>query len=121
MRLTNPYRIIFLYPKYQQIVSASSLSGILLGLFLVFQLSMALAVHLNIAENIPLWKHPEGPWWLACVLTSMPFMFYGSVMAVACITGSYLAMSSAMSWKDFGGYITQSKFPAHWFEHQPWF
>ena len=121
MRLTSPYRIIFLYPKYQQIVSASSLSGILLGVYLLFQLSMALAAHLHISGNTSLWTHPEGTWWLACVLTSMPFLFYGGVMGMACLTGSYLAARGAMSWKDLGGYITQSKFPAHWFEHKPWF
>ena len=121
MRPTNPYRIIFLYPKYQQIVSASSLSGIFLGVFLLFQLGGALAAQLNISENNSLWAHPEGTWWLACVLTSIPFLFYGSVLAMACLSGVYLAASGSMAWKDLGGYITQKKFPSHWFEHKPWF
>ena len=121
MRLTNPYRIIFLYPRYQQIVSLSSLSGILLGAFLLYQLSWALAVHLGIAINTPLWNHPQGLWWLACVLTGMPFVFYGAVMGMGCLSGSYLVVSGAMAWKDFWGYVTQRKFPGHWFEKTPWF
>lgn len=121
MRLTNPYRIIFLYPKYQQIVSASSLSGIFLGLFLLYQFSLGMATHLGIAKTDSLWAHPEGMWWLACVLTSMPFLFYGSVMAMACLTGSYLVFDGAMTWKELGGYVTQKKFPPHWFEKEPWF
>ncbi len=116
MRLTSPYRIIFLYPKYQQIVSVSSLSGIFLGVYLLYQLSMWLAAHLHISENTSLLNHPDGTWWLACVLTSMPFLFYGGVMATACLTGSYLAFRGTMSWGDFGGYVTQRQFPAHWFE-----
>ena len=121
MRLTSPYRIIFLYPKYQKIVSASSLSGILLGVFLFFQLSMGLAARFNISGTTSLWTHPDGTWWLACVLTSMPFLFYGSVFAMAFFSGIYLIVGKSMLWKDLGGYVTQSKFPAHWFEHKPWF
>lgn len=46
LRPLNPYRIIFLYPRYQQSVSASNLLGVLLGLFLFAQLAFELAARL---------------------------------------------------------------------------
>lgn len=121
MRLTSPYRIIFLYPKYQKIISASSLSGILLGVFFFFQFSVALATHYDISANTSLWTHPEGVWWFTCVLTSLPLLCYGCVLAVSGLSGMYLVAVKALAWSDFKGYVTQSKFPQHWFEKKPWF
>lgn len=121
MRLTNSYRIIFLYERYQKIVSACSLLGLLFGIFMLAHFSMLLASSLHISGTTALFRHPEGPWWLACVAVSMPLLFYAGVMGMGCISGLYLVFQGDMQWADLNGYITQSKFPEHWFEQKPWF
>lgn len=121
LRPLNPYRIVFLYPRYQQSVSASNLLGILLGLFLFTKLALGLAAIWNISDGIPIWQAQHGGFWLACTGVALPFLFYGSVVMMACLSGVVMLWAGWLQSHEFWGYATQRRYPASWFEHAPTF
>lgn len=121
LRPLNPYRIIFLYPRYQQSVSASNLLGVLLGLFLFAQLAFELAARLEISSSMPVWQAANGGFWLACTGIALPLLFYGSVVAMACLSGVAMWWVGWLQPHEFWDYATQRRFPASWFEHTPTF
>lgn len=121
LRPLNPYRIIFLYPRYQQSVSASNLLGILLGLFLFAQLAFELAARWEISSSMPVWQAVNGGFWLACTGIALPLLFYGSVVAMACLSGVAMWWVGWLQPHEFWDYATQRRFPASWFEHTPTF
>lgn len=90
----NPYRVVFLYPQYQKIVSASNLLGFVIGLCVLYQIGYRLAANLHITPTEPLFAAPEGPVWCFYMALCFPLSLYVGMWVCAWLS------ALALKWKD---------------------
>lgn len=86
-----------------------------------FTSTFELAARWDISSSMPVWQAVNGGFWLACTGIALPLLFYGSVVAMACLSGVAMWWVGWLQPHEFWDYATQRRFPASWFEHTPTF
>ena len=121
MLFKNPYRILFLHPVYQRIISASNLLGILVGMFLFCKFTFGAAALWNISMNIPIWQLPNPM--MLCFTTALvfPLSFYLGIILCAAFSGTYLILQKEMQPRQLISYMLQTQYPPQWFAKTPTF
>ncbi len=118
----NPYRVVFLYPQYQKIVSASNLLGFVIGLCVLYQIGYRLAANLHITPTEPLFAAPEEPVWCFYMALCFPLSLYVGMWVCAWLSALALKWKDpAFTWQQCVPYVFLHRYPTQWFAQRPSF